>query len=93
MLALQADNAAKDDEIDCLQLIVGARSLAPRTEEEVRHALASSQPLSLPLLALMAGSDWLLIGFFTVLAVLIVVRHKSNIQRLLAGTENRFTKK
>ncbi|WP_269537415.1 glycerol-3-phosphate 1-O-acyltransferase PlsY [Cerasicoccus fimbriatus] len=49
--------------------------------------------ISLPLLALMAGSDWLLIGFFAVLAVLIVVRHKSNIQRLLAGTENRFTKK
>lgn len=31
--------------------------------------------------------------FFIVIAVLAVVRHKSNIQRLIAGTENRFEKK
>ncbi|WP_309400509.1 glycerol-3-phosphate 1-O-acyltransferase PlsY [Cerasicoccus maritimus] len=49
--------------------------------------------VSLPLLALMSGKPNLLIGFFLLLAALIVVRHKSNIQRLLAGTENRFTKK
>ncbi|MGB0371516.1 MAG: glycerol-3-phosphate 1-O-acyltransferase PlsY [Opitutales bacterium] len=34
-----------------------------------------------------------LILFSLVVAVLIVVRHQSNIKRLLAGTENRFSKK
>lgn len=36
---------------------------------------------------------WILPTFLTVLATLIIVRHKGNIQRLLAGTENRFAKK
>ncbi|WP_309386528.1 glycerol-3-phosphate 1-O-acyltransferase PlsY [Cerasicoccus frondis] len=49
--------------------------------------------VSLPLLALMAGSPGLLVAFFALLAALIIIRHKGNIQRLLAGTENRFTKK
>ncbi|GHB92269.1 glycerol-3-phosphate 1-O-acyltransferase PlsY [Cerasicoccus arenae] len=49
--------------------------------------------VSLPLIALMTGSPGLLIGFLVLLAALIVLRHRSNIQRLIAGTENRFSKK
>ena len=37
--------------------------------------------------------QWPLVGLTTLLAVLAVWRHKPNIQRLLAGTENRFGKK
>ena len=35
----------------------------------------------------------LLPGFLTALGVLVIVRHRANIQRLLAGTENRFGRK
>ncbi|MEO0797222.1 MAG: glycerol-3-phosphate 1-O-acyltransferase PlsY [Verrucomicrobiota bacterium] len=48
--------------------------------------------ISLPLLALMAGSPTVLTSFLALLAVLIAYKHKSNIQRLLSGTENRFSK-
>lgn len=37
--------------------------------------------------------NWVLLGLGIVLGVLVVVRHRSNIQRLLKGTENRFVKK
>jgi len=33
--------------------------------------------------------DWVLLGFGIVLGVLVIVRHRANIQRLLAGTENK----
>jgi len=45
--------------------------------------------ISLPVSAALLDMDRLSIGFCAALAVLIVVRHRSNIQRLLAGTENR----
>lgn len=48
--------------------------------------------LSLPVSAFFFNPDRLSIGLCLVLAILIVVRHKSNIQRLLAGTENRAGK-
>ncbi len=35
----------------------------------------------------------LLPGFLTLLGLLVIVRHKSNIQRLINGTESRFQKK
>ena len=35
----------------------------------------------------------LLCGFLTALAVLVVLRHRTNIQRLCAGTEHRFERK
>jgi len=38
------------------------------------------------------GDFWLL-GFSWLVAVFVIVKHKANIQRLLAGTENRFGKK
>jgi len=39
------------------------------------------------------GSQLPLLIFAIVMALLIVYRHRANIQRLLAGTENRFVKK
>lgn len=45
--------------------------------------------LSLPVSAWLLGLDSLSLGLCVLLAVLIVLRHRSNIQRLLAGTENR----
>jgi glycerol-3-phosphate acyltransferase PlsY len=39
------------------------------------------------------AQGWILPAFLTVLAVLIIARHKANIRRLLNGTESRFTKK
>lgn len=49
--------------------------------------------VSLPLLSLITQEPWLLTAFLALLAALIILRHRSNIQRLMAGTENRFTKK
>jgi acyl phosphate:glycerol-3-phosphate acyltransferase len=37
--------------------------------------------------------DWVLLGFGLVLGVLVIVRHRANIQRLLAGTENKAGQK
>ena len=34
-----------------------------------------------------------LVEIFSVIGVISIIRHKENIQRLLAGTENRFEKK
>jgi glycerol-3-phosphate acyltransferase PlsY len=39
------------------------------------------------------GSSRALVAFSIAIAVLAIVRHRSNIQRLMAGTENRFTRK
>lgn len=40
------------------------------------------------------GSDfWILFGFSTLIGVLAIWRHHSNIERLLKGTESRFGKK
>ena len=47
--------------------------------------------LSLPVLAVVLGYPWPVIAFASVAAVAIVVLHRSNIRRLLAGTENRAT--
>lgn len=50
--------------------------------------------LSLPLASFTVGSGaWAEKGLVLALAALIVMRHKSNIQRLVNGTENRFTRK
>lgn len=37
--------------------------------------------------------NYVLLGFAVVMGVLVIVRHRSNIARMLAGTENRFGKK
>lgn len=49
--------------------------------------------VSLPLAALMLGEGALFFWLCLVLAVLIILRHRANIQRLLNGTENRVAKK
>jgi glycerol-3-phosphate acyltransferase PlsY len=38
-------------------------------------------------------TPWVMTGFLGVAAVLVIVRHRSNLKRLLAGTEQRFGKK
>jgi acyl phosphate:glycerol-3-phosphate acyltransferase len=45
--------------------------------------------VSLPFAAIFSGRTWLEVLFSLLIAVVIVVRHRSNIQRLIAGTENR----
>jgi glycerol-3-phosphate acyltransferase PlsY len=39
------------------------------------------------------GYGWPVSGFAAVVGLLVIVRHRSNIARLRAGTENRFGKK
>jgi acyl phosphate:glycerol-3-phosphate acyltransferase len=46
--------------------------------------------LVLPLAAWWRGHDASVLGVAGLIAVFVVVRHRSNISRLLAGTENRF---
>ncbi|MGJ3243641.1 MAG: glycerol-3-phosphate 1-O-acyltransferase PlsY [Opitutales bacterium] len=46
--------------------------------------------VSLPLSAWLTGLGPVMLGFSLALALLIVVRHRSNIRRLLNGTESRF---
>jgi glycerol-3-phosphate acyltransferase PlsY len=45
---------------------------------------------TLPLFAFLFGASWPVIGFTAGAAVAIVVLHRGNIARLLAGTESRF---
>lgn len=49
--------------------------------------------ISLPISGLVYGSSTAMILFLTSLAAIVVIRHMSNIKRLLAGTESRFEKK
>jgi acyl phosphate:glycerol-3-phosphate acyltransferase len=43
-----------------------------------------------PVVAFLFGARGPMLGFAIVAAALVIIRHKSNIQRLLAGTEKRF---
>ncbi|MCE9517985.1 MAG: glycerol-3-phosphate 1-O-acyltransferase PlsY [Verrucomicrobia bacterium] len=58
-------------------------------------AVAVTVPLAMALLMTLRGTlNWVLLGLVIVMGVLVLVRHRSNIVRLLNGTENRFgTKK
>ena len=38
-------------------------------------------------------NNWLYLGFAVILAILVLVRHRSNIKRLLNGTENKLFEK
>jgi len=57
-------------------------------------AAATAFPLLFVLVCILAGWSvldiWPLLAFAVVVAALVVVRHRSNIARLLAGTENRI---
>ena len=44
---------------------------------------------SLPVVAVLLGEPWPVIVFAGVAAAAIIVLHRSNIRRLVAGTENR----
>ena len=55
-------------------------------------AAAISLPVTTGLLALAGKCDWLLVPVAVLMAILATWRHKSNIQRLLAGTEKKFEK-
>jgi glycerol-3-phosphate acyltransferase PlsY len=51
-------------------------------------------PITMVVLMTMRGTwNFVLLGFGAVMGILVVVRHRANIARLLAGTENRFGKK
>jgi len=47
---------------------------------------------ALPLLCLAFGSSWPVVGFTAVAAVGVVLLHRHNLRRLLAGTEPRFSR-
>jgi acyl phosphate:glycerol-3-phosphate acyltransferase len=49
--------------------------------------------VSLPISSFFLMESSLDIGFCGLIAVLLIVRHKSNIQRLMNGTESRFSRK
>ncbi len=48
---------------------------------------------SLPISVWLRGRPSLIIGMAALIALFVIVRHRTNIQRLLNGTENRFVKK
>lgn len=48
---------------------------------------------SMPVSAFLLKEQTLLLGLTVLIAVLVIVRHRTNIQRLLAGTESKFVKK
>jgi glycerol-3-phosphate acyltransferase PlsY len=49
--------------------------------------------ISLPVSAFILNEEPLSLGLCVILALLLIIRHRSNIQRLLAGKENRAGKK
>jgi acyl phosphate:glycerol-3-phosphate acyltransferase len=51
-------------------------------------------PVSMAVLMTVQGTwNHVLLGFGIVMGVLVIVRHRANIARMIAGTENRFAKK
>jgi glycerol-3-phosphate acyltransferase PlsY len=51
-------------------------------------------PITMTVMMLRSGAwNFILLGFGVVLCVLAIVRHKANIERLMAGTENRVGQK
>ncbi len=48
---------------------------------------------SLPVSAWLLGNTTFLTVFFAILGAFIILRHRANIQRLLAGTESKFAKR
>lgn len=46
--------------------------------------------LAVPIIALLLGEPWPVIAFAAAAAIAVVVLHRGNINRLRAGTENRF---
>lgn len=49
--------------------------------------------VALPIAAFFLGHPPLLLGLFTAIALFVILRHRTNLARLLNGTETRFAKK
>ena len=45
------------------------------------------------LICVLHWGDWITVAWAVILALLLVIRHRENIQRLIAGTERKFTGK
>ena len=54
---------------------------------------AISLSVTSAVLAVFGRCDWLLVAVAVAMSALAVWRHKSNIERLLSGTEKKFEKK
>ena len=49
--------------------------------------------ITLPVAAFVLGRQPILLGLSVLIALFVMLRHRSNIVRLMNGTENRFTRK
>jgi glycerol-3-phosphate acyltransferase PlsY len=60
----------------------------------LRYASVASMvaAVALPLLCIATGASWPIVGFAAVAALGVLALHRHNIQRLLAGTEPRFSR-
>ncbi len=75
-------------------LVVWVTSFQITRYVSVASILASvSLSISTPVLALLGQCDWLLVAVALAMTTLAVWRHKSNIDRLLAGTEKKFERR
>nr|WP_202397067.1 glycerol-3-phosphate 1-O-acyltransferase PlsY [Pseudoroseomonas coralli] len=75
-----------------LGLICALIWLAMAKLTRISSAAALTACCAAPVIALLAG-DLALAGFALVLALLIILRHRDNIRRLIAGTEPRIGRK
>ena len=77
-----------------LALVIGAVVWAVTFYSTRYVSLASIlAAVSMPMSAFALREQTLLLGLTVLIAVLVVVRHRSNIQRLMNGTESKFVKK
>ncbi len=57
-------------------------------------AAAAAMPIAIAIMMTLQGKwNLVLLGFGLLMGILVIVRHRTNIKRLLAGTENRFERK
>ena len=55
---------------------------------------AIAMPVAIAIMMTLQGKwNFVLLGFGILMGILVILRHRANIQRLLAGTENRFERK
>jgi glycerol-3-phosphate acyltransferase PlsY len=71
-------------------LVAGATWLAVAGLSRFSSLAALAAALAAPAAAFIAGEDYATLGFCAFLAALIFLRHRPNIERLLAGTEPRI---
>ena len=77
-----------------IALIIGAVVWAATFYSSRYVSLASIfAAISMPISAFFLREQRLLLGLTVLIAVLVVIRHRTNIQRLLNGTETKFVKK